>query len=194
MPSFIVPSSTPRQESSGSSYNHDVAWRYYLRNMETASRLWSSGYSFIILGKDIHHISDLECGEPVALMLIVTSDGIPVDPLKVGILHDIIAGIDEYESESPSMFVRPASWVRGRIHGPIELYIHCPQDTSGIVPIDIHEVVESLVCVGTNESAPIMEFDPRYPLDTSVGVIQRTCGYVGDRACVKVRNDLYSIR
>lgn len=193
MPSFLTPNVFPLEGLSAAQQDIYAAWGGYIKDMQLAESLWERGYTFIVLGRDIHHIADLECGEPIALMLIVLRYGTPVDPLKISSLRDVLTDVDEYERETLSMFVRLASWSRGRIQGPMELYIHSPQNDSCVVPIEAYELAESFVCTEGYGAAPIIEFDPRFSRNSSIGTVQKTQGAFG-RLCVKAHGSLYSIR
>lgn len=193
MPSFSTPNVFPLEGPSTISQGIHAAWGGYIKDVQLAESLWDRGYNFIVLGRDIHHISDLECGEPIALMLIVLRYGTPVDPLKISALRDVIVGVDEYKRETPSMFVRLASWSRGRIQGQMELYIHSPQNDSCIVPIEAYELTGSFVCAEGYGAAPVVEFDPRFARNSSIGTVQKTQGAFG-RLCVEARGSMYSIR
>lgn len=194
MPSFLAPRVVQHEESRDVQQSAHVIWSSYLRDISLAEGLWNHGYSFIVLGRDVHYTDDLECGEPIALMMVVLKDGIPVDPLKLSVLRNVLVDADDYERESLSMFVRLASWSKGRIQGPMELYVHSPHDNSHIVPIEARELTESFVCMTGCGAAPVVEFDPRYLHSLSVGTIQKARGRLDDRLCVKAHGVLYSVR
>ncbi|KAF7585530.1 hypothetical protein BBP40_010726 [Aspergillus hancockii] len=172
-------------------------WSHYVKDIDRAAVvLWGRGYDFVLTGRRMLSTPALERGDVLVLLLVVTKDGIPVDPFQDSLILSVMHKPGDYERESDEMLARQDRWSYEARSGPAALYVYAPVAASIAVEIPLadSDLWDELFPESHVDVAPAMSMDPRYPQASSLSLLQKAYRSASGRLNFRAGDAAYVLR